>query len=169
MPKNKFNQLRQVSAVQNDPFGHKNRFFLRYALKTHFFGFRQTRLNGIISSSYPEVTLDTFGFPVGACLAARRAVFWPRLPKNGPFWAENAIFSTLCPYNPLFWPQTDPAQWDHILPISPGNFGCLWFSGRCLFGRSAGCFLAPIAQNGRFWGENAIFSMPFLSPLGALI
>ena len=32
MPKNKFNQLRQVSAVQNDPFGHKNRFFLRYAL-----------------------------------------------------------------------------------------------------------------------------------------
>ena len=77
MPKNKFNQLRQVSAAHNDPFWHENRFFLRYALKTHFFGFRQTRLNGIISSSYPEVTLDTFGFPVGACLAARRAVFWP--------------------------------------------------------------------------------------------
>ena len=85
MPKNKFNQLPQVSAAQNDPFWHENRFFLRYALKTHFFGFRQTRLKGIISSSYPEVTLDTFGFPVGARLAARRAVFWPRLPKNGPF------------------------------------------------------------------------------------
>ena len=76
MPKNKFNQLPQVSAAQNDPFWHENRFFLRYALKTHFFGFRQTRLNGIISSSYPEVTLDTFGFPVGARSAARWAVFW---------------------------------------------------------------------------------------------
>ena len=69
-----------------------------------------------------------------------------------------SFFSMLRPYNPLFWPQTGLAQWDHILPISPGNFGCLWFSGRCLFGRSAGCFLAPIAQNGPFWGENAIFS-----------
>ena len=90
MPKNKFNQLRQVSAVQNDPFGHKNRFFLRYALKTQFFGFRQTRLNGFISSPYPEVTLDTFGFPVGARSAARRAVFWPRLPKMALFVANNA-------------------------------------------------------------------------------
>ena len=90
MPKNKFNQLRQVSAVQNDPFGHKNRFFLRYALKTHFFGFRQTRLSGIISSSYPEVTLDTFGFPVGAPSAARRAVFWPQLHKMALFVANNA-------------------------------------------------------------------------------
>ena len=96
MPKNKFNQLRQVSAVQNDPFGHKNRFFLRYALKTHFFGFRQTRLNGIISSSYPEVTLDTFGFPVGARLAARRAVLWPQLPK----------VALLGPKNAVFWPET---------------------------------------------------------------
>ena len=77
MPKNKFNQLRQVSAAHNDPFWHEKRFFLRHALKTHFFGFRQTRLDGIISSSYPEVTLDTFGFPVGARSAARRAVFWP--------------------------------------------------------------------------------------------
>ena len=52
-------------------------FFLRYAHVTHFFGLRQTRLNGFISSPYPEVTLDTFGFPVGARSAARRAVFWP--------------------------------------------------------------------------------------------
>ena len=46
-----------------------------------------------------------------------------------------SFFSTLRPYNPLFWPQTDLAQWDHILPISPGNFGCLRFSGRCPLGR----------------------------------
>ena len=102
MPKNKFNQLRQVSAVQNDPFGHKNRFFLRYALKTHFFGFRQTRLSGIISSSYPEVTLDTFGFPVGARSAARRAVFLAPIAQIDPFWHEILFFSTLRPYNPFF-------------------------------------------------------------------
>ena len=119
MPKNKFNQLRQVSAAHNDPFWHENRFFLRYALKTHFFGFRQTRLNGIISSSYPEVTLDTFGFPVGARLAARRAVFWPRLPKNGPFWAGNAIFSRLCPYNLLFLGSDRPRSMGSYLPHIP--------------------------------------------------
>ena len=72
MPKNKFNQLRQVSAAHNDPFWHEKRFFLRHALKTHFFGFRQTRLSGIISSSYPEVTLDTFWFS-GRCPFGRSA------------------------------------------------------------------------------------------------
>ena len=155
----------------------------------------------------PQVTLDTFGFLVGARWAARRAVFWPRLPKMalfgakngifGPqrppwrppcddfktktlpiwcpvmmvtkkleyvpiiwlwgqktlyFWPKNQFFSTLRPYNPLFWPQTDPAQWDHIFPISSGNSGYLRFSGRCSFGRLAGRFLATIAQNGPFWG-----------------
>ena len=133
-------------------FGLEMLFFLRYAHITHFFGLTQTRLNGIISSPYPKVTLDAFGFFRRFRSVARRAVFWPRLPKNGPFWAENAIFSTLCPYNPLFWPQTDPAQWDHIFPISQGNFRCLRFSGRCPFVRSAGRFLAPIAQNGPFLG-----------------
>ena len=133
-------------------FGPKICFFLRYAHITHFFGLWQPRLNEIISSPCPQVTLDTFGFLVGARWAARRAVFWPRLPKNGPFWAGNAIFSTLCPYNPLFWAQTDSDQWDHIFPISQGNFRCLRFSGRCPFVRSAGRFLAPIAQNGPFLG-----------------
>ena len=102
MPKNKFNQLRQVSAAHNDPFWHENRFFLRYALKTHFFGFRQTRLNGIISSSYPEVTLDTFGFPVGARLAARRAVFWPRLPKMALFGPKICFFLRYAHITPFF-------------------------------------------------------------------
>ena len=85
--------------------GLKIVFFLRYALKTHFFGFRQTRLNGIISSSYPEVTLDTFGFPVGARLAARRAVFWPRLLKMALF-GPKSVFSTLRPYNPFLASET---------------------------------------------------------------
>ena len=73
-------------------FGPKISFFLRYAHTTHFFGLKQIRLNGIIFSPYPQVTLDTFGFPVDVRSAAQQAVFWPRLPKNGPFWAENAIF-----------------------------------------------------------------------------
>ena len=133
-------------------FWPKISFFLRYAHVTHFFGLKQTRLNGIISSPYPQVTLDTFGFPVDVRSAAQQVVFWHQLPKMGLFWAKNAIFSTLCPYNPLFWAQTDPDQWDHIFPISQGNFSCLWFSGRCPFVRSAGRFLAPTAQNGPFLG-----------------
>ena len=197
-----------VSMVQiRSIFGLKICIFLRYTHKPQFFGLRRTRLNEIITFPCPEVTLDTFGFTVRARLAARRAVFWPRLPKMalfgakngifGPqqpprrppcdefktktlpiwcpvmmetknldyvpiiwlwgqktlyFWPKNQFFSTLSPYNPLFWPHTDPTQWDHILPISSGNSGCLRFSGRCPFGRSAGRFLAPIAQNGPFLG-----------------
>ena len=133
-------------------FGPKICFFLRYAHITHFFGLKQTRLNGIISSPYPQVTLDTFGFPVDVRMATQRPIFWHQLPKMALFWAKNAIFSTLRPYNPLFWPQTDSAQWDHIFPISSGNSGYLQFSGRCPFGRSAGRFLATIAQKWLFLG-----------------
>ena len=49
-------------------------------------------LNGIISPLYPEVTLDTFGFPVGGRLAAWRAVSWPRLPKVALLGSKNAVF-----------------------------------------------------------------------------
>ena len=85
-------------------FGLKMLFFLRYAHITHFFGLRQTRLNGIISSPYPQVTLDTFGFLVGGRWAAQRAVFWPRLPKMALFGAKNGIFTMLRLYSPYFWP-----------------------------------------------------------------
>ena len=70
----------------------KNQFFLRYAHITHLFDLRQTRLNGIIFSLYPLVTLNAFGFLVGARLATRWAVFWPRMPKMAHLGAENAIF-----------------------------------------------------------------------------
>ena len=63
-----------------------------YAHITHFFGLRRIRLNGIITSPCPEVTLDTFGFPVGARSAARRAVFWHQLPKMALFGVNNALF-----------------------------------------------------------------------------
>ena len=65
-------------------FRPKNLFFLRYTPITPLFGLGRTRLNGIITSPHPEVTLDNFGFLVGGCSAARRAVFRPpgrfRLP-----------------------------------------------------------------------------------------
>ena len=84
-------------------------------------------------------------------------IIWLWGQKTLYFWPKTQFLSTLRPYNPLFWPQTNPAQWDHIFPISSGNSGYLRFSGRCPFGRSAGHFPAPIAQNGPFWAENAIF------------
>ena len=85
-------------------------------------------------------------------------IIWLCGQKSLNFWPKNQFFSTLRPHNPVFWPQTDPAQWDHIFTISSGNSGCLLFFGRCPFGCSAGRFRAPIDQNGPFWAENAIFS-----------
>ena len=67
------------------------------------------------------------------------------------------IFLRYTHITPLFWAQTDPTWWDHISPISWGNPIYLRFSGRWLFGRSAGCFTAPIAQSGLFRVKNAVF------------
>ena len=52
-------------------FGSKKDIFC-YTHTTFFFGLRRTRLNGITSPPYPEVTLPTFGVPAGDCLATRR-------------------------------------------------------------------------------------------------
>ena len=87
---------------QKTAFSARNSaFFYATPMKPPFFRLGRSRLNGIISPPYPEVTLDTFGFPVGGRLAARRTVSWPRLPKvalsgpkNAVFWPE-IIF--LCP------------------------------------------------------------------------
>ena len=62
-------------------------------MKPPFFRLGRSRLNGIISPPYPEVTLDTFGFPVGGRLAAWRAVSQPRVPKVVLF-GHNVLFST---------------------------------------------------------------------------
>ena len=53
-----------------------------------FFGLRRTQLDGIITSPCSEVTLDTFGFPLRARSAARRAVFWYRWPPKWPFLSQ---------------------------------------------------------------------------------
>merc|ERR1712218_53207 len=62
---------------KNCIFGPKICIFYTTLMKPPFFRVRRSRLNGIISPPYPEVTLDNFGFPVGGRLAARRAVFRP--------------------------------------------------------------------------------------------
>ena len=74
-------------------FGLEMLFFLGYAHITHLFGLRQTRLNGIISSPYPKITLDAFGFPVDARLSARQAVFWHQLPKMALFRTKMLFFA----------------------------------------------------------------------------
>ena len=94
-------------------FCPKIRFFLRYSHLTPFFGLRDIWLNGIISSPCPQVTLDTFGFLVGARWAARRAVFWPRLPKMALFGAKNGIFG---PQRPPWRPPCDDFK-TKTLPI----------------------------------------------------
>ena len=70
---------------KNCIFGPKFCIFLRYTYETPIF-LGQTHRTGLITCPpYPEVTLDTFGFPVGGRLGARRAVFRHRLPKVALF------------------------------------------------------------------------------------
>ena len=68
----------------------------------------------------------------------------------------NQSFSTLRPYSPFFWPQTNSTRWYHNFPMFWGNSGYLRFSVTCPFGCSAGRFLAPMAQNGPFWAKKAM-------------
>ena len=81
--------------------------------------------------------------------------FWPAVmmvtkfvddfPKKKWFWSKNSILARKSAFflrrthvTHLFRVQTDPTQWDHNFLISWGNYGQLQFSGRRLFGRSAG-------------------------------
>jgi len=58
-------------------------------MKPPFLWLGRTRLDGIISPPYPEVTLDNFGLPVGGRLAACAQ---PRLPKVALLGSKNAVF-----------------------------------------------------------------------------
>ena len=77
---------------KNCIFGPKFCIFLRYTYETPIFSGQTHRTGLITCPPYPEVTLDTFGFPVGGRLATRRAVFWARLPKMGLFGPKSAVF-----------------------------------------------------------------------------
>ena len=76
------------------------------------------------------------------------------MPIFGP---KICIFLRYAHITPIFWGQMDPNQWDHKSPISWGNSGYLRYSGMWPFGRSAGRFLAPIAQNSPFWVKKWCF------------
>ena len=83
---------------------------------------------------------------------------WPLCSMWEPIFVHKSDFFTLHPYNPIFlWAQTDSTQWDHNFPITGGNFGYLWFSGRYSFGCLAGCFRALIAQKSPFLGQKCCF------------
>ena len=77
--------------------------------------------------------------------------------KKLHFWPEILHFFTLHLWNPHFFGSDAPDRTDHMSPISWGNSGYLWFSGRWSFGRSAGRFLAPTAQSGPFWAKKWVF------------
>merc|ERR1719209_2495763 len=69
---------RRASGGRRGPIlARKSAFFYATPIQPPFLRVGRTRLNGIISPPYPEVTLDNLGFPVGGRLAARRAVFQP--------------------------------------------------------------------------------------------
>ena len=78
---------------KNCIFAQNSAFFYDISMKPPFFQLKRSRLNGIISPPYPEVTLDTFSFPEGGRLAARQAVVWPQLPKMALFGTKNAYYS----------------------------------------------------------------------------
>ena len=78
----------------------KIRFFYATPIKSLFFGLRRTWLNEIITSTYPEVTLDNFSFPVDGRLAARRAVSRPRLPKVALFGSGRVFIASTPNFGP---------------------------------------------------------------------
>ena len=107
-------------------------------MKPPFFRLRRTRLNGIISPPYPELTLDT-GFPVGGRLAARRTVSWPRLPKVALRQTRlNGIITS---------------------PYPEVNLDTFGFPVGAHSAVRQAVVMAPIAENYHFWAKNAYYSI----------
>ena len=133
---------------QKTAFSARNSaFFYATPMKPPFFRLRRSRLNGIISPPYPEVTLDTFGFPVNGRLAARRTVSWPRLPKVALSGPQNAVF----------WPEIIflcPAS-KKIVTIIAGHLKDNLFVLTALQGGLRGGRRGPFLA--KKWPENQIF------------
>ena len=132
-----------ATITQSGPFWAQKRSFLA---RNHFF------VDSLKKNCYHHD-----GTPKRQPFCVDRLAGWSPGGYQGPFlgqkWPENLIFLHYTHITHLFWSQTDPTQWDHNIPISWGNSGYLWFSGRCPFGCLPGCFMALIAQNGLFGGH----------------
>ena len=105
----------------------------------------------MIPSPYPEATLDTFGFPVGGRLAARRPISSPQLPKVTLFGPKMQFFLAR---NHFFCgqPQKNCYHYDRTPKRQP--FCVDRRSGWSLGGRQ-GPFL------GQKWPENLIFFLHY--------
>ena len=105
---------------QKTAFSARNSaFFYATPMKPPFFQLKRPRLNGIISPPYPEVTLDTFSFPVGGRLAGWRPVSWPRLPKVALLGSKNAVFGP----KPFFWTPVQRSQQKNVVFLVSGHGG----------------------------------------------
>ena len=116
------------------------------------------QLNGIISSPYPELTLDIFGFPVCGRLITGRAVFrprgwiWPLTNSNMVFWPKILFLTTfinidsifvesngqskivsLCRAFRAFWQINSTASWPTVPPPPPCLVFLVKFSGEIFF------------------------------------
>ena len=116
-------------------------------------------------SPYPEVTLDTFGILVCGRLAARRAVFWPQLPKIALFGSKNDVFwpeINFCGHRPFFFGTIMTGhQKDNIFVLIMlldkllGGFkGHFWPK----IGPQS-CFFTLHPYNPHFWGSDGPGSM----------
>ena len=78
--------------------------------------------------------------------------------KFEPFLTpKKALFLRYTPIATSFCSRIKLTQWNHIVPISWGNFGHLWIIGRWPLGRLADRFLYPNDQSGPFWGLKCRF------------
>ena len=110
--------------------------FLLYAHVTPIFGLRWTQLNGIITCPHHEVTLDNFGFLVGAHSTAWWAVIRPYMAKMVLLGAKNAVVLAKSQF-------LMPSWWD----TKKTTFLC-WLRRTAGLGAAAGA---------HFWPENVHF------------
>ena len=146
-------------------FGPKICFFLRYTPTTPLFGLGRTRLDGIISPPYPEVTLDTFSFWVGGRSAARRAVLQPRLPKVAFFGVKNAVFRPETHFSETSSKKIVPIVTGHQKDNSFVLTHCmagLWGAAGSIFGPKLTLktvFFHATPCSTHFWGSDGLHSM----------
>ena len=82
------------------PFLARKSAFFYATHETPIFSAQTDRTGPIISPPYPEVTLDNFGFLVGAHLALRQSILWLADSQKWPFRGSKMQFLG---QNLFFW------------------------------------------------------------------